>query len=58
LTQVESAYQQLTTNNLAPRGFAFWNILDEGKASPQQPDVPVWLAKGLNQFLDVHHSNK
>jgi hypothetical protein len=43
---------------LAPRGFAFWNILDEGKESPQRPGVPVWMAEGLNEFLQIRRTNQ
>jgi hypothetical protein len=43
--------------NLAPRGFAFWNILDEGKESPQRPNFPVWLAEGLNQFMHIRNTS-
>jgi hypothetical protein len=64
--QVEKAYNKLESLNIAPRGFAFWNILDEGKVSQQDPDKgPVYLAKGLNNFLhirsvveDNNHDNK
>lgn len=36
-----------------PRGFAFWNILDEGRESEQRPREPVWMAAGLNRFLNT-----
>lgn len=51
--QVGSAYKQLEHQGIAPRGFAFWNILDEGKSSPQRPNEPVFLAKGLNAFMQI-----
>eukprot|EP01038_Epipyxis_sp_PR26KG_P004314 gene4314-6112_t len=51
--QVEVAFKKLELINKQPRGFAFWNILDEGKASPQRPSIPVWLAAGLNRFLQT-----
>eukprot|EP01031_Cornospumella_fuschlensis_P039102 gene39102-47577_t len=51
--QVEKAYNILQSKGLAVRGFAFWNILDEGKASVQQPGRPVYMAKGLNRFLHI-----
>lgn len=51
--QVAAAYRQLQAERLTPRGFAFWNILDEGKASPQRPAEPVFLAHGLNTFMHI-----
>jgi hypothetical protein len=36
-----------------PRGFAFWDILDEGRESKQRPKEPVWMAAGLNRFLKI-----
>lgn len=52
--QVQEAFEELGhQGQLQPRGFAFWNILDEGKASPMRPNEPVWLAKGLNRFMSV-----
>ena len=52
-TQAGRAYEALSKLNLAPRGFAFWDILDEGRASAQRPNEPVWMAAGLNRFLKV-----
>mmetsp|Transcript_23017 Transcript_23017/g.31548 ORF Transcript_23017/g.31548 Transcript_23017/m.31548 type:complete len:414 (+) Transcript_23017:2707-3948(+) len=51
--QVQEAFEELNRKQQQPRGFAFWNILDEGKASPMRPNEPVWLASGLNRFMDV-----
>ena len=44
-------YAALQSENLNVRGFGFWNILDEGKASPSDPTTPVWLAKALKDIL-------
>jgi len=55
-SQAEEAYEALAKLDLAPRGFAFWDILDEGKISPQRPHEPVWMAAGLNGFLKVRES--
>lgn len=43
----------LVSAGLAPRGYAFWNIKDEGIASPREPGSSVFLARGLNDFLHV-----
>ena len=51
--QAGAAYDALLAAGKAPRGFAFWNILDEGRASPQRPEEPVWMAAGLNKFLRI-----
>lgn len=48
---IRAAYESLAADESAPRGFAFWNILDEGRCSPQQPDKKVYLAKELNTFM-------
>ena len=55
--QLSLAYQALSDEDLQPRGFAFWDILDEGKCSPQKPSEPVWMAAGLNRFLHVRSSS-
>jgi len=49
--EVERAYEKLLQMDAAPRGFGFWNILDEGMASSRRPEEPVWMAAGLNRFL-------
>jgi hypothetical protein len=46
-------YRVLSAEGVAPKGFAFWNILDEGKPSPLEPTRPVWLASGLNTFMKI-----
>jgi len=51
--EVQRVYEMLKLQKLTPRGFAFWNILDEGKCSLLRPDEPVWLASGLNDFLKI-----
>lgn len=33
------------------RGFAFWNLKDEGICSPKNPSKPIWLAKSLAKLL-------
>jgi hypothetical protein len=54
---VSRAYEALEQTNQAPRGFAFWDILDEGAKSPQRPEEPVWMAAGLNKFLKIRNEN-
>jgi len=56
--QAEKAYEALAKLDLAPRGFAFWDILDEGKISLQRPHEPVWMAAGLNRFLKVRENTE
>jgi hypothetical protein len=51
--QVGASYHSLEKSGLAPRGYAFWCIKDEGLASPSRPNVPVWMAAGLNDFLRI-----
>jgi hypothetical protein len=51
--QLEAAYTALTDMKLTPRGFGFWDIADEGKTSQQRPNEPVWLAQGLNAFMNI-----
>eukprot|EP01039_Chlorochromonas_danica_P003052 gene3052-3331_t len=51
--QIESVYQHLIKKNMSIRGFAFWNILDEGQTSKQFPNQPVFMARGLNRFLNI-----
>eukprot|EP01040_Poterioochromonas_malhamensis_P004072 gene4074-4356_t len=55
--EINIAYQQLKEMNLAPRGFGFWDIADEGKASVLRPNEPVWLASGLNKILKIRNNN-
>ena len=50
---MEAAFVNLEKTEQQPRGFAFWNILDEGSSSPMRPKEPVWMAAGLNRFLKV-----
>lgn len=49
--QVGDSHRALETDGLAPRGYAFWVIKEEGTASVEHPDVPVWMASGFNEFL-------
>ena len=51
--KVKAAHLALQSEGLAPRGYAFWNIKDEGIASVRNPDIPVWMASGLNDFLHI-----
>lgn len=39
--------------DLPVRGYAFWNIKDEGIASVRDPSKPVWLAKSLSKLLKL-----
>lgn len=42
---------RLREANLPIRGFAFWNIQDEGMASKSDPSTPVYLARVLKEIL-------
>lgn len=42
--ELEQAYKRLAQYQMAPRGFGFWNIEDEGTGGLQ-------LAKGLRSIL-------
>ena len=55
--QVGDSYRALEATGLAPRGYAFWVISEEGNASVARPNVPVWMAAGLNQFLHTRSLN-
>lgn len=55
--EMSIAYKSLESIDLAPRGFAFWNILDEGKCSLQRPNQQVWMATGLNRFLKIRDNS-
>lgn len=50
---VSKAYFHMLEKGIVPRGFAFWNILDEGRESAKRNGHPVWMAKGLNDFLKI-----
>lgn len=58
--QVGRGYAQLRSESVdsTPRGFAFWDIADEGKASPQRPEEQVWMAAGLNRFMNIRRQTK
>lgn len=51
--EVGVAYNELLAEDLAPRGFAFWNILDEGRVTARRPHEPLYMAAGLNSFLRI-----
>ena len=51
--EIGEAYHAMMKSGITPRGFAFWNILDEGKESIKHAGRPVWMAKGLNDFLKI-----
>lgn len=55
--QLESVYNKLQEHRLPIRGFAFWNILDEGIASVSDPMNPVWLAASLKQICSSQSEN-
>jgi chitinase len=52
-----SAYNTLKAKGLEPRGFAFWDIGDEG-AVPQGSAGPLYLASGLNKCLKVRNASE
>ena len=50
---LQHAYTFMKENNIHIRGFAFWNILDEGKVSSQNSDYgPLFLAKELSAIIN------
>ena len=52
--EIAAAYTHMKDLGIAPRGFAFWNILDEGVVPLNSLEKnPVWMARGLNQFLNI-----
>lgn len=51
-TLVGKGYDSLKTVGKAPRGFAFWDIGDEGE-TPAGWSAPLYLAKGINAFLHI-----
>ena len=51
---LKSIYAELKRAELKIRGFAFWNILDEGKPLASDPEAtPIWLAKSLKHIVTV-----
>jgi len=48
--EARQAYEILTARGIAPRGFMFWSIFDEGTLVN---GVPLYLAKDLNSFLKI-----
>lgn len=50
---LKKAYFYMKENDIIIRGFAFWNILDEGKVSVQNKEYgPLWLARELNSIIN------
>ena len=47
---VGAAYAALQARGLAPRGFVYWTITEEGAVPPGQTE-PLFMAAGLNAFL-------
>lgn len=45
-----TAYAALEAVGMAPRGFVFWDITDEGDVPPGQSQ-PLYLSAGINAFL-------
>ncbi|KAI9141770.1 hypothetical protein BKA69DRAFT_1072603 [Paraphysoderma sedebokerense] len=52
--QMEDGATQLKRDGMMVRGFAFWNIQDEG-AVPNGQKEEVWLTKGLNKILKIRN---
>jgi hypothetical protein len=50
--EVGAAWAALSARGSEPRGFAFWDIGDEGVV-PSGGSAPLFLAAGLNAFLKV-----
>lgn len=52
---IQRSYNQLEKDSieedLRPRGYAFWNILDEGRTPQTMSNSAVYMAAGLNSFL-------
>lgn len=55
-TEVELGYKYLHKMGQSPKGFAFWNIKDEGSIT-HKGDV-LWLAKDLNNILNIRNSSE
>lgn len=55
-TEVGWGYKYLEGKGLAPKGFGFWDIYDEGR-STYRGDV-VWLAKELNEIMNIRNSSQ
>lgn len=49
--QLAAVYSALREANLPIRGFAFWNIKDEGIPAKREPTTPVWLARDLREII-------
>jgi chitinase len=49
-------YNLLLESGMEPRGFAFWDIADEGLFPIIQPDQPLYLAYELNKILNIRDS--
>lgn len=49
--QLAAVYSALREANLPIRGFAFWNIKDEGIPAKREPTIPVWLARDLREII-------
>lgn len=47
---VGAAYASLQARGLAPRGFVFWTITEEGDVPHGQAE-PLFMAAGINAFL-------
>lgn len=54
-TEVGLAYQYLNEIGLAPKGFGFWNIFDEGRTTVREEEL--WLAKDLDNILRIRSSS-
>ena len=55
---LEAAYTGLPTD-CKIRGFAFWNIKDEGSVPKNDKSgKPVFMARGLNRFLNIRHHRR
>ncbi|KAJ3124377.1 hypothetical protein HK100_011256 [Physocladia obscura] len=48
--QLEKAYTELKRIGHPIKGFAFWNIAEEG-GIPQGQTKPLWLAREINEFI-------
>lgn len=50
-------HQALAAAGMAPRGYAYWTIADEGEA-PYANGEPLNMAAGINEFLCIRNTTK
>jgi len=53
---VQVAHEYMKSEGIEPKGYGFWSIKQEGEISRQRPGIPVWMAAGLNKFLQIRNA--